>query len=326
MEEGPLAFLSHTHADDVITGQLDEGLHSRGVRTKLDLRTFEGASKLVRNIYDEGIAVADAFVIVVSHESVKAPWVREELDYATIQRVNRKTKIIPFVIDDVPARDIFKPVEHLVWVRLSEYPSVDSAAHYISDIIHGTVKLPEVGPTPPWSEELFFANVFGLRSDDEAIIMFLCQISLDDAEQFGYITQYEYRRIGAEKGIADATLATSLRALEDQYHLIDCTRGLGGGDFPAYVQISDLAIERFMKGYEPDRYKAIFCRLVSAIVNQGISGSHSLPPELLKESGRVRAILRELNNAGYLKLRSGGGSDRWMANPTLSRILEERCP
>lgn len=325
-EPPPLAFLSHTSSDNEVTAALDDGLSSRGIKTKLDLRSFDGGTPLAKDIYDDGIAIADATVVVISRVSVTKPWVREELDFATVQRVNRKARVIPFIVDDVPDADVsklFSPVEHLHWVRLSDYPTVDAAAAYIADIIHGRVKAPEIGPPPAWTKEPIYANIFGLEPEDEVLLKFFCRTVLDDVDHYGRLTLFEYKTFATDNGLSDSSLKASLYALENTHH-IKMQFSLGDGGIPPYVQISDFSIFRYMRGYEPSDYAYLRRTIVAACVNGDANSTNKLNLSLPSERGRAVYILKELETQGHIKaLRIMHGQAQWFNTPTLARLLEK---
>ncbi|MEV7003310.1 toll/interleukin-1 receptor domain-containing protein [Streptomyces sp. NPDC093982] len=69
--------------------------------------------KLVERLFDKGLDTADAVVVVVSTHSVTKPWVREELDAATVRRVNEETRLIPVRLDQV---SMPPPLQHIAWI------------------------------------------------------------------------------------------------------------------------------------------------------------------------------------------------------------------
>lgn len=81
----PLAFISHSSADkDRIARALDALLRERGIRVWLDERDLLPGYNLVDAIFDHGIARSDAFVVVLSANSMKSGWVHEELTNAVV--------------------------------------------------------------------------------------------------------------------------------------------------------------------------------------------------------------------------------------------------
>ena len=90
------AFISHNSADDRYVTELEQLVRSLGYTDVFnDGHTIEPDDKFWQRI-EEGILNCDAFVVVMSHSSLKSPWVDREVQFA---RENNK-KVIPIRIDD----------------------------------------------------------------------------------------------------------------------------------------------------------------------------------------------------------------------------------
>jgi hypothetical protein len=55
----------------------------------------------IRQRISEAIAAADAFIVVFSEKSIKSPWVEYETQAAIVREVDRRTVVVPIVLDDV---------------------------------------------------------------------------------------------------------------------------------------------------------------------------------------------------------------------------------
>lgn len=64
---------------------------------------------LVKKIFEEGLSNADAFLILISKNSINSNWVRQELDVALIKRIEGITRIIPLILDDVKLPEHLPP-------------------------------------------------------------------------------------------------------------------------------------------------------------------------------------------------------------------------
>lgn len=92
-------FLSHNHADKPFVRKLATDLENHGVKCWLDEIDIEIGDSLIKKIR-EGIDNADFFAIILSPNSITAPWVVNELDVAMNYQVYEKVKILPIMLKD----------------------------------------------------------------------------------------------------------------------------------------------------------------------------------------------------------------------------------
>jgi len=55
----------------------------------------------IRQRISEAIAAADAFMVIFSEKSIESPWVQYETEAAVVREVDRRTVVVPIVLDDV---------------------------------------------------------------------------------------------------------------------------------------------------------------------------------------------------------------------------------
>lgn len=93
-------FLSHNHADKPFVRKLAQDLESHGVRCWLDEAEMKIGDSLIQKIR-EGIDNVSYFLVVLSPNSIKAPWVVNELDVAMNHQINGKDiKVLPIMLKD----------------------------------------------------------------------------------------------------------------------------------------------------------------------------------------------------------------------------------
>lgn len=94
----PKLFLSHSSADKEFVDRLAMELHNKDLRIWYDKWEIKVGDSIVDRI-NEGLGAADHLVIVLSQASVASPWVREELNAATIRRIKEGgAYILPVLI------------------------------------------------------------------------------------------------------------------------------------------------------------------------------------------------------------------------------------
>lgn len=147
----PRAFISHASEDQSrFVRPFATSLREAGVDAWFSEWEIGPGDSLVRRIFDEGIAAADAFVVVLSHASVTKPWVREELDAGVVSRITSggTMRLIPIVLDaevEVPA-----PLRHLRWESVPK-DGFQAVVRSIVDSLHGRSQRPALGAGPRYT-------------------------------------------------------------------------------------------------------------------------------------------------------------------------------
>jgi len=102
MNKQPKAFLSYSHSDREIAERIaTTTLRRNGIDVWFDKWEILPGDSLIRKIFEEGLAGADAFIVLLSQESVQSRWLQEELDAALIKRIEGVTRVIPVRIGNV---------------------------------------------------------------------------------------------------------------------------------------------------------------------------------------------------------------------------------
>jgi hypothetical protein len=137
------AFISYSHEDKDFVRELALHLSEQGVPLFFDEWDIKPGDSLVRRIFEEGLAKADLFLIVLSKASVKSKWVREELDAATIRRIEGVTRVVPILKEDC---EVPVSLRSLMWVDLRQ--NVDTGIRKLVNAAYGVTDRPPVGPVP----------------------------------------------------------------------------------------------------------------------------------------------------------------------------------
>ena len=94
----PSIFLCHNHKDKAFVRKLARDLEGHGIKYWLDEAEMKVGDSLIKKIR-EGIDDADYFAVVLSPDSVNAPWVLNELDVAMNHQINgRNIKVLPIML------------------------------------------------------------------------------------------------------------------------------------------------------------------------------------------------------------------------------------
>jgi len=140
----PNVFISHASEDKqrFVLG-FAARLRRAGIDAWVDQWEISPGDSLVHRIFEEGIAQADVFVIVLSDTSIEKAWVQEELNAAVVRRIEGKLRtIIAVLIDDV---EVPVALQSLVWVRISNLGQYDSEFQQVVAAIGGGRDRPSLG-------------------------------------------------------------------------------------------------------------------------------------------------------------------------------------
>lgn len=137
-------FISYSHADSEFVDALALALTKDGVDVFFDKWDIQPGDSLVDRIFNSGLSDARLFIVVVSKDSVGSKWVREELDHATVKRIESKCRVVPIRLGNVAMPAV---LETLLYIKGNE--GVESVARQIANLYHGIHERPEVAPPPP---------------------------------------------------------------------------------------------------------------------------------------------------------------------------------
>ena len=143
MTTRPKAFISYSHTDREIAARIAEALRKGGVEVWFDKWEILVGDSLIQKIFQEGLAGADAFIVVISQSSVNSKWVQQELDAAMVKRIEGVTRVIPVLIDKVTVPEPLRPVR---WIDLTG--NFDETIRELQKAIFKVHERPPVGEPP----------------------------------------------------------------------------------------------------------------------------------------------------------------------------------
>jgi TIR domain len=150
----PVAFISHSSRDkDRFVRRLEAGLRERHVRTIFDERDFQLGQAVPDAMFEEGIAVADVVVMVLSRASLASDFVKAERDAAVMRRIEEGVPILLLVLDSLRSEDVPMSLRSLVRLHVDplDAASVKNAITRTADAAHGKKAAQQLGPPPPWT-------------------------------------------------------------------------------------------------------------------------------------------------------------------------------
>ena len=146
----PVAFISHAKEDkDRFVIPFSRALREEwGIDAWLDKWEITPGDPLADKVFS-GMARADAFVIVLSENSINSRWVQREIDFAVRQQISKGILVIPVVLDGLSWDRLPPSVQDLCYVRWNCSEHIDAASE-VARIIRGdeNPEKPSLGPFP----------------------------------------------------------------------------------------------------------------------------------------------------------------------------------
>jgi hypothetical protein len=163
----PKVFLSHASEDkDRFVIPFATALRDRGIDVWVDRWEILPGDSLVQKIFEEGLKNAASVIVVLSRFSVTKPWVREELDSAVVNRIDRGSKLIPVVLDDC---DVPQVLQATVWEKVRDLNDVGEVVERVVSAVFNHRAKPALGPPPVYAASSY-SPLPGL-SDTDAYVL-----------------------------------------------------------------------------------------------------------------------------------------------------------
>jgi len=138
----PRAFLSYTSDDNELAQRIAESLQASGIDTWWDQWCIRPGNSLRQKI-DEGLEDCTHFLVLLTPQSVRKPWVNQEMDAGLVRKLNNDCQFLP-VRYKLPASDL-PPL--LSGMHAPEITSDEDITQLINDI-HEVTRKPPLGQPP----------------------------------------------------------------------------------------------------------------------------------------------------------------------------------
>lgn len=310
----PKVFLSHA-SEDKDRFVLDFAIKLRGLGIDVWLDKWEmfPGDSLVDKIFEEGLKEADAVIIVLSHNSVDKPWVKEELNAGIMKRLSKGTKIIPVVIDDCKVPEALKSTLWEKIERLDEYP--ESLDRIVASV-YGQTEKPPIGNAPSYVNSPI-ANIPGMAKSDNLVLKLSCEYAIKENDRI--LNPGKVFLENDSPIIPESELSESLEIL-DREGYIKLSRTIGAG--LSHYQITTHGFEEYAEAYLQN-YHELQTRIISLLVNENIASNVELVEKLNQSQLVIDHILDLLEKNGHVNLSKmiGGLIRVYNISPSLKRSL-----
>ena len=217
-----IAFLSYAHEDKDFAERIARKLREEGIDVWIDKWEIQPGDSLIQKIFVEGLSECDIFLILLSCASVKSKWVKEELDFAMIKKIEGVTRIIPLIKEQC---EIPPPLRALLWVDLSE--DFDAGIRRVVKSIYDAREKPPLGKIPDYVTEL--KNSVGGLSHIASTVGSILLNRQDD--QLGFERSYTPEEI--QRFVPMLSVEEINDAVEEleEYGLVQTVKYLGTGPY-----------------------------------------------------------------------------------------------
>lgn len=259
----PKVFISHAHEDKkrFVTG-FARKLRENGVEAWIDEWEIAPGDSLVDKIFEEGIKECDSFLIVLSKNSVNKKWVKEELNSAVIQRIEKDTDLIPILIDE----NIEIPVslQNTLRVEINDLSNYETELENLLMKLYGVSKKPALGKKPKFVVDYI---IQGYTKLDSLVLRNIGDLIIEK-EDFNYIISGKELLKRIEKySINEDQIQESLEILDND-HQINLT--ITSGSLIHYpIQLTSLGFLTYAENFIKD-FHQVELKVVSAIYNDNL--------------------------------------------------------
>lgn len=138
----PRAFLSYTSNDAEFAKRIAETLHAKGIETWWDKWCIYPGDSLRQKI-DEGLADCTHFLVLLTPDSIRKPWVNQEMDAALVRKLEGQCKFLPLLHKVLPSD--LPPL--LAGMYAPSIISDEDISQLVGDI-YGVSRKPALGAPP----------------------------------------------------------------------------------------------------------------------------------------------------------------------------------
>jgi hypothetical protein len=310
----PKVFISHASEDKGrFVLKFAEQLRAKGIDAWVDQWEIKPGDSLVDKIFEEGIAQAQAFIIVISDMSIKKPWVREELNAAVVKRIQNGRRLIPVVIDDC---QVPESLASTLWHRVKNLSDIGGDVETICAAIIGRESAPPLGQLPGYATTPVL-SMPGLTNIDSAVHEIVCSLATENG--ISHVDSGAIYERALQKNIARDIAKESLAVLDEKHFMR--AHMVMGGEYIG-VEVSVYGFDQYLRTARPD-YIKILEKIIQQIINHELSSAEEISDAIGEKYRVVDHFFSVLENKNLLKVsRTSSGAEIYNPSPRLKRLLQ----
>lgn len=287
----PKVFVSHASEDkERFVLEFAEKLRGKGIDAWLDKWEMYPGDSLIDKIFEEGIKEAQAFIIVLSNNSVDKPWVREELNTGIVKRIENGCKLIPVVIDDC---EIPESLRSTVWQKIDNVKDYEKEFNRIVIAVFGADSKPPLGSVPSFTSNNFH-NIGVLNKIDSLVFKSACELGIVQNDIM--INSSQLFEKMKTHDISEDVFFESIEMLNHESY-VKATMTLSR-TIPMF-SITSYGFNRYLEIYEPN-YPDFENKTAFSIVNEEKRTNHVLSSDLGIPLVIMNHILSGFESRGFI--------------------------
>jgi hypothetical protein len=286
--QNPKVFISHARKDkERFVLDFAEKLRAKGIDAWVDKWEILPGDSLMDKIFEEGIGKTQAFIVVLSNNSIESKWVKEELNAGMVKKIEKGSRLIPVVID-ITDEQVPECLKSTLWERIEDINNYENELDRIVNAIYGHREKPPLGEPPEYVQtEIYLLP--NLEKTDTFIFKLACEKAIE-ADMAVHIKSQELFEALETIGINFESFLESLIILEGQRYIDKV--GVDGSSFKKriiYFGISRYGLEQYLKTYLSD-YNTIQQRVGFEIANN-VDSRHGLESKTIAENLNIPHLI-----------------------------------
>lgn len=289
----PKVFISHASEDkERFVLAFGKKLRSKGVDAWIDEWEMHPGDSLVNKIFEEGIGQSDVVIVVLSENSIGKKWVMEELNSATLRRIEENVRIIPVIINDfitVPTS-----LNHLIRVRITDLDNYEEEFNKILMAIYNMDKKPPLGKVPEYVD---FHTVPGLNRIDSIVLKTIGDAILEDGYGSVLTTGSIIEKLKSIN-ISKDDIIDSIDILGSSSFL-KITPIMGGKEFSLFM-VESYGLMIYCQNFVPN-FVEQHKNVISAVMNDNLRLDSQITSQTGYPDAIVKGILKYHGDLNHIK-------------------------
>lgn len=232
-------------------------------------------------------------IVVLSKDSVRKRWVREELNAGIVKRISGKCKVIPVIIDDC---DVPTALQSTAWEKIENLDGYTASLDRIVASIYGSKMKPPLGPSPGYAT-LSIQRMAGLEAVDTLVFKTIVEASLKNESNFIQTQQISSPLQALD--VSEDSMYESIDFLADR-HYIRGKRTYGSKGLDSFF-ITPYGFERYALQFVP-QFDERIDKVLLAIVNLEITNNRDIATHLDESRILIDYMLEILKRKGLIKI------------------------
>jgi len=304
-KENPKVFISHASEDrERFVIDFAKKLREKGVDVWFDKWEIMPGDSLVDKIFEEGIKESETFIIILSKNSINKKWVREELNSAEVQKIEKSIKLIPVIIDEDVEVPIF--LKHTAWAKIEDLSNYEDKLKQILMAIYDQIEKPPLGERPKFATDIEI--IPGFNRTDSIVFKIVGDIIYENDYIGRFLSCGEAIERASKFEIPKEEVNGSLEILGPQGFWE--IQWISGGIEVSIITMTPKGFVMYCENFVED-FDRTFKNIVSLILNEGLYVDKEITLKVGCKPVIVDALLDYFHDVGYIELnKSLGGSSQ----------------